>query len=231
MIEAPNPLGVHPTSISYAYKVFQHLDMLWIWAYECGLTRLCLCRFGVDFKKFRVGRSLSDIVMSWLTLQTHLKSIPHPCHMYTKCFSTLIWHGWAYGCALTLLCMCRSEMDFKKFRVGRSLSDIVMSWLRLQIRLEHIPHPCHMYTNCFNTLICCGWTYGCTLTLLGLQRLGWLSPSYVAMSYLRLQSAWSASLIRVIYVQSVLAHWYAVDGQMSSPLYCYACATGGLEWI
>jgi hypothetical protein len=26
----PDPLGVHPTSISYVYKVFQHLDMLWM---------------------------------------------------------------------------------------------------------------------------------------------------------------------------------------------------------
>ena len=30
MVEAPNPLGVHPTSISYVYKVFQHLDTLWM---------------------------------------------------------------------------------------------------------------------------------------------------------------------------------------------------------
>jgi hypothetical protein len=35
MVEAPNPLGVHPSSISYVYKVFQHLDMPWmgIWVY------------------------------------------------------------------------------------------------------------------------------------------------------------------------------------------------------
>ena len=35
MVEAPNPLGVHPTSMPYVYKVFQHLDMLWmgIWKY------------------------------------------------------------------------------------------------------------------------------------------------------------------------------------------------------
>jgi hypothetical protein len=30
MVEAPNPLEVHPTSILYVYKVFQHLDMLWM---------------------------------------------------------------------------------------------------------------------------------------------------------------------------------------------------------
>ena len=35
MVKAPNPLGVHPTSMSYVYTVFQHLDMLWmgIWVY------------------------------------------------------------------------------------------------------------------------------------------------------------------------------------------------------
>ena len=30
MVEAPNPLGVHPTSMSYVYTVFQHLDMPWM---------------------------------------------------------------------------------------------------------------------------------------------------------------------------------------------------------
>jgi hypothetical protein len=30
MVEATNPLGVHPTSMSYVYKVFQHLDMPWM---------------------------------------------------------------------------------------------------------------------------------------------------------------------------------------------------------
>ncbi len=30
MIEAQNPLGVHPISMSDVYKVFQHLDMMWM---------------------------------------------------------------------------------------------------------------------------------------------------------------------------------------------------------
>ena len=30
MVEAPNPREVHPTSMSYVYTVFQHLDMLWM---------------------------------------------------------------------------------------------------------------------------------------------------------------------------------------------------------
>ncbi len=143
-----------------------------------------------------VGRSLSDVVMSWLRLQTHLECIPHPCHMYTQCFSTLICCGWAYGSTLPLLRLCRSGVDFRKIVLSpASPSDVVMSWLRLQTHLECIPHPCNMYTQCFSTLICCGWAYGSTLTLLGLCRSGVdsrkielsPSPSDVVMSWLRLQ--------------------------------------------
>ena len=40
MVKAPNPLGVHPTSMSYVYTVFKHLDMLWmgIWVYPYTFT-------------------------------------------------------------------------------------------------------------------------------------------------------------------------------------------------
>jgi hypothetical protein len=40
MLEAPNPFGVHPTSISYVDKVLQHLDMLWIgiWVHPYTVT-------------------------------------------------------------------------------------------------------------------------------------------------------------------------------------------------
>ncbi len=40
MVEAPNPLGVHPTSMSYVYKVFQNLYMPWmgIWVYPYTVT-------------------------------------------------------------------------------------------------------------------------------------------------------------------------------------------------
>jgi hypothetical protein len=38
MLEAPNPLGVHPTSILYVYKVIYHLDMLWMGMWVCPYT-------------------------------------------------------------------------------------------------------------------------------------------------------------------------------------------------
>ncbi len=141
------------------------------WACGSALTLLCR-RSGVEFRKIGVGRSLSGVVMSWFRLQTRLEFIPHQYHMYTKCFSTLICCGWAYVCALTLLCLCRSGEDFRKIGLGRSSSDVVMSWLRLQTHLESIPHPFYMYTQCFSTLICCGWAYVCALTLLCLCRSG-----------------------------------------------------------
>jgi len=153
----------------------------------------------VEFRKIGVGRSLSDVVMSWLRLQTHMESIVHPFHMYTKCFITLICHGWVYGCTLTLLCLCRSGVDFRKIGVGQSLSDVAISWLRLQHAwiASHI-HVICIHTQCFGTLICCGWAYGygSTLTLLCLGRSGvdlrkielCPSPSDVVMSWLRLQT-------------------------------------------
>jgi hypothetical protein len=59
----------------------------------------------VEFRKIGVGWSLSDIVMSWLRLQTHLESIPHPFHLYTV-FQHLdmAWMGiWVYPYTVTLV--------------------------------------------------------------------------------------------------------------------------------
>ena len=47
MVEAPNLLAVHPTSISYVYKVFQHLDMLWM--------GICVCPYTVLPVQVRIG--------------------------------------------------------------------------------------------------------------------------------------------------------------------------------
>ena len=40
MVEATNLHRLHPTSMSYVYTVFQHLDMLWmgIWVYPYTVT-------------------------------------------------------------------------------------------------------------------------------------------------------------------------------------------------
>ena len=51
-------------------------------------------------------------------------------------------------------------------------SDVVMSWLRLQQASDWIPHPYWMYTKCFRSLRWCEWPYEFTLTLIGLCRWG-----------------------------------------------------------
>ncbi len=40
MVDAPNLLGVYPTSMAYVYKVLPHLDMLWmgIWVRPYTVT-------------------------------------------------------------------------------------------------------------------------------------------------------------------------------------------------
>ena len=54
MLEGPNPLGVHPTSILYVYKVFYHLNKLWmvIWVHPYPYTVMPV-QVGVDFRKIR----------------------------------------------------------------------------------------------------------------------------------------------------------------------------------
>ncbi len=112
---------------------------------------------------------------------------------------------------------------------------VVVSQLSLQTAPDCIPHPYHMYTKCFSTLICCGWTYGYTLTLLYLCRwvcifwkVGCGSKQMVlwcpCWGYKQLQKA---SHIHIICIQSVLAPWYDVDGHMGAPLHCYTCVGGG----
>jgi len=64
MVEATNPHRLHPTSMSYVYTVFQHLDMLWmgIWVYPYTITPV---QGRGDFRKIEMSPSPSDVVMSW----------------------------------------------------------------------------------------------------------------------------------------------------------------------
>ncbi len=253
----------------------------------------------MTFWKVGIWVRANGIVVSWLRLQTASDGIPHPYHIYTKCFSTLIFCGWTFGCTLILLYRCKwgwffwklvcgwdwmllwfygwgykqlqkashihiiciqsvlapwfavdwnmviplhcytgagggdffgklacgweqmvlwchgwvykqlqtashihiiciksvlapgyavdrhmgallhcytsaGRVEFWKVAVWVSANGVVVSWLRLQTASKGIPHPYHMYTKCFSTLICCGWLHGCTLLLLYLCKWGWI---------------------------------------------------------
>jgi hypothetical protein len=155
-----------------------------------------LWRWGWILGKLEVWLSPSDVVRSWLRLQSPVDCIPHPYYINSKCFSTLICYGWAYGCTLMLIHLWRWGWILEKLGVWLSPGKVVRSWLRLQSPVDCIPHPYNTYSKCFSTLICCGWAYGCTLMLIHLWRWGWileklgiwLSPGDVVRSWLRLQS-------------------------------------------
>ena len=134
-----------------------------IWGHPLPYT-VSLVQVRVDFKENWGGaepKQCCNVMVEATNLhRLYPKSMSY---VYTQCFSTLICCGWAYGCTLTLLRLCRSGVEFGNIELSPSPRDVVMSWLRLQTCLECIPHPCHMYTQCFSILICCGWAYGCTL--------------------------------------------------------------------
>ena len=134
------PRGMHSTSILDVSKVFYHHDMLWmgIWVhrhcYACA-------GWGWIFGDNGVDLSPSDVVMTWLKLQTHMDCCPHPYWINTMCFTILICYEWVYWSTLTLLCLCRLGVDIRGYWGSLSLSDVVMSWLRLKPPVECIPHP------------------------------------------------------------------------------------------
>ena len=132
-----------------------------------------------------------------MRLQTPNDCIPHPCWMYKKCLSTLRCCGWAYDWVHPYAVLhVQVGVNLRENGVWPSLYDVVVSWLRIRTPNDCIPHPYWMNKKCLSTLRCCGWAYGCTLTLLCPYRGGWifrkigawLSPSDVVMSWLRLQT-------------------------------------------
>ena len=100
LVGLPNPLRVHPTSISYVCKVFKHLDMLWMGIWVHPHTDLpvkvwggcLLVILGVD-----LNLSLSDDNMPWVRLiVVPVECNSHPYNMYGKCFRTLICYEYGY---------------------------------------------------------------------------------------------------------------------------------------
>ena len=88
------------------------------------------------------------VLAPWYAVDGHVDA---PLHWYAS-------EGWRWG------------WIFGKLRVWLSVSVVVKSWLRLQIPIDCTPHPYYIYTMCLSILICCGWTCGCTLTLIRLWR-------------------------------------------------------------
>ena len=80
MVEATNSFKLHPTSISYVYKVFYHFDMLWMDILHPYIV--IPVQVGVKLWKVGVWVRPNVVVVSWLRLQTASEGIIHPYHMY-----------------------------------------------------------------------------------------------------------------------------------------------------
>ncbi len=123
--------------------------------------------WGWIFGGIEVDLSPSDVVrMSWLRLKPPVECIPHPYWIYTKFFTTLICYEWAYGSALTLVCLYRSGVDFHG-NWGIPEPDWCYNVIvEAQTHLWSAFHIHMISVKCFTTLTCYEWAYGSTLTLL-----------------------------------------------------------------
>ena len=159
----PNPRGLHPTSILYVCKVFQHLDMLWmgIWVQpqaniplEVGIL-LAKLHFWWAFLLFRLFLGPPITCKLQPTSTSYIYNVfQHP---------DMLWMSrWGQPQANIPL---EAGILLAKMHFG-GFSFIVLSVGGPSKPLQTAPHIHIMYTMCFSTLICCGWTCGCTLTLI-----------------------------------------------------------------
>jgi hypothetical protein len=102
MVEADSHLKLLPTSIVDIYKVFEHIDMLFMGIQYQSYTVIPTL-LGSDFGALGHLWGQNDVIMSWLRLTATSNCFPHPYLTYTKCLSTLICCPYAYGNSLTQL--------------------------------------------------------------------------------------------------------------------------------
>jgi hypothetical protein len=116
--EAVNHSTINLTSILNVYKVFEHLHMMWMgtWVHPYKVTPVQ--EVGAKFGNLRVRMRPSNIMVSCLEAANHptlyLTSI---LNVY-EALSTFICCGWACGCTLTLLHLCRWGLNIEKLEVS-----------------------------------------------------------------------------------------------------------------
>ena len=149
------------------------------WAYGCILIDVLHVQVGVNFWKIGAWLSLSDIVVSWLRLQTPKDCIPQPWYIYAMCFSSLRCCGWEFGYArLMSYYMCRWGWGWILGEMGNGWACMMLrchGWgCKPPLTASHIHIPYWMYTKCLSTLRCCGWEFGYALMPYYMCRWGWI---------------------------------------------------------
>ncbi len=78
MFEADSHLKLLPTSMLDMYKVFEHIDMLYICIQYQPYTDIPIILLGSDFGVRGHLWSQNDVIMSWLRLTATSNFFPHP---------------------------------------------------------------------------------------------------------------------------------------------------------
>jgi hypothetical protein len=131
----------------YKEVVFEHLDMMYGWAYGCTLMAYAVClQVGMDFWKIW-GMAESKWCSNFMveaanSVRLHPTSILDEQSVWVPWYD--VWMHWAYGCPLMLLRLYRWGWIFGKLGVWLSPSDVLRSWLRRQTPVDFITHPYHI---------------------------------------------------------------------------------------
>jgi hypothetical protein len=146
MVEATNSSSLHPTSISYVYTVFLHLDMLWMDIFVHPYTVIPM-QVGLNVWKVGVWVRPNAVVVSWLRLQTASEGIPHPYHMYAPlhCYTCVgggeFFESWGVGeskwyCGF----MVEATTSFRLYPISISYVYIVFQHLDM-LQMDIWVHP------------------------------------------------------------------------------------------
>ena len=158
-------------------------------------------------------------------------------HIHIRCIQTVLapWYAvdgymgaplYCYTCGVRGQILKNWDMGKPEWCWG------VMVEAARGFRLYHIHIGCK--TKCFSTLICCGWAYGCTLTLILVQvgvNFGKLGGGGAQMTLgchgWGYKPPLNASHIHIESIESVWAPSYAVDGHHMgdgcTPTLLYMC--------
>ncbi len=149
--------------------------------------------------------------------------------MYKKCFNTFICCGWAYGCTLTLLYLCRWGPNFENLGSGRAEPTLwCHGWgCKPPLTASHIHIRCIKSVLAPSYAVDGTWVHPYTVVPVQMEtkfrKFGvWQSCNDIAVSWLRLQTpTYCIPHPYWMYTQCVLAPLYAVDWHMGAPLHCY----------
>jgi hypothetical protein len=103
--EAVEPFKLHPTSMSYIYKVFQHLKQLWmgIWQHIHTVTTTDVSPDLGKFSEIIYGVNVELIPLRYRWGCRTFQTASHIYVIHIRCLITLNSCGWAYDSTFTPL--------------------------------------------------------------------------------------------------------------------------------